>query len=257
MREDSRDVDTLQRLLEAAGVRVWRDTSDLWPGEDWRANIRHAIAKDAFVFIACFSSHGVSRAKSYQNEELLLAVDQLRLRRPDVPWLIPVRLDNCSIPDMEIGGGRTLSSIQGVDLFGNNRDEGIARLVSAVLRVLIENQVEHIDRRQDSDIRERSTRTVREPTFPHDSAPEQLREPAARPTGTKTHSPSGDNPLEFSGENSRLLKIDLPVGRYNMIWKMNGKGIFSIRDESARSGRGALLANGVARIRVMGKQFCE
>lgn len=34
VREDSHDVDSLQRTLEAAGVRVWRDTADLWPGED-------------------------------------------------------------------------------------------------------------------------------------------------------------------------------------------------------------------------------
>jgi hypothetical protein len=47
VREDSRSVDRLQAMLEAAGVRVWRDTADLWPGEDWRAKIRHAITGDA------------------------------------------------------------------------------------------------------------------------------------------------------------------------------------------------------------------
>ena len=55
VREDSPRVDRLQRALEAAGVRVWRDTADLWPGEDWRAKIRQAIVDGALVFIACFS----------------------------------------------------------------------------------------------------------------------------------------------------------------------------------------------------------
>lgn len=103
VREDSHRVDQLQQTLEAAGVRVWRDTADLWPGEDWRAKIRRAITSNAFVFIACFSNVSVSRNRSYQNEELTLAIEQLRQRRPDDPWLIPVRFDACDIPDRDIG----------------------------------------------------------------------------------------------------------------------------------------------------------
>jgi hypothetical protein len=54
VREDSHEVDKLQRELEAAGISVWRDTADLWSGEDWRAKIRRAITDNALVFIACF-----------------------------------------------------------------------------------------------------------------------------------------------------------------------------------------------------------
>lgn len=61
-----------------------------------------------------------ARDKGYQNEELTLAVEQLRLFRPDHSWLIPVRFDACDIPDRDIGGGRTLSSIQRADLFGED-----------------------------------------------------------------------------------------------------------------------------------------
>jgi hypothetical protein len=87
------------------------------------------------VFIACFSSQSVARVKSYQNEELVLAIEQLRLRRPDDPWLIPVRFDDCPIPDLDLGGGRTLASIQRVDLFGNQRYLGTARLEAAVIHI--------------------------------------------------------------------------------------------------------------------------
>src|ERR1051326_6358918 len=83
VREDSGEVDVLQRTLEAAGIPVWRDTASLWPGEDWRARIRSAITRDALVFIVCFSSRSAARRQSYQNEELLLAIDQLRRRQPD------------------------------------------------------------------------------------------------------------------------------------------------------------------------------
>jgi len=136
IREDSPGVDHLLRILEAAGIPVWRDTASLWPGQDWRANIRHAITGDSLAFVACFSRQSVSREKSYQNEELVLAIEQLRLRRPDEPWLIPVRLDDCVVPDLDLGGGRTLASIQRADLFGEESMEGAARLVMAISRIL-------------------------------------------------------------------------------------------------------------------------
>jgi hypothetical protein len=149
VREDARDVDQLQQTLEAAGISVWRDTANLWPGEDWRRKIRDAITNNALVFIACFSSHSAARAKSYQNEELLLAIDQLRQRRPDDPWLIPVRFDDCPVPEFDLGAGRTLASIQRVDLFGEHRDVAMARLVAAVQRLLGQ-------RRPHQDTRERA-----------------------------------------------------------------------------------------------------
>jgi hypothetical protein len=136
VRVDSLAVDGLQQALEAVGVQVWRDTTSLWPGEDWRAKIRAAITGGALAFIACFSRQSLALGKSYRNEELTLAIEQMRLRQPGAPWLIPVRLDECIIPDLDLGGGRTLSSIQRVDLFGDHRGEALSRLVTAVLRIL-------------------------------------------------------------------------------------------------------------------------
>jgi hypothetical protein len=134
--EDSLSVDRLQRVLQEAGIRIWRDTADLWPGEDWRLKIRRAITDDALVFLACFSHNSLARQKSYQNEELNLALSQIRLRVPGEPWLIPVRFDDCVIPDIDIGGGRSLGSIQRADLLGHQFDEGAARLAVAVQRIL-------------------------------------------------------------------------------------------------------------------------
>lgn len=136
VREDAHQVDQLQQVLEAQGIPVWRDTADLWPGQDWRRRIRQAITDNALVFIACFSSRSTARPKSFQYEELMLAIDQLRLRPPDVPWLIPVRFDDCAVPDLEIGGGRTVGSIQRADLFGSHRDTEILRLLAVVRQLL-------------------------------------------------------------------------------------------------------------------------
>jgi hypothetical protein len=133
------DVDHVNRLdqvLKAAGIPVWRDTVNLWPGEDWRLKIREAITKDALAFIACFSRMSVARTRTYQNEELTLAVEQLRQRRPQDAWLIPVRFDDCDIPDWNIGAGRTLASLQCADLFGGHFNTEATRVVLAIQRIL-------------------------------------------------------------------------------------------------------------------------
>jgi hypothetical protein len=136
VREDSGRVDQLQHVLEGAGISVWRDVADIWPGQDWRARIRSAINEDALAFIACFSQASVERLTSYQNEELVLAIDQLRRRQPGDAWLIPVRFDACEIPERDLGGGRTLSSIQRADLFGARAREETERLVTSIQWVL-------------------------------------------------------------------------------------------------------------------------
>jgi hypothetical protein len=136
VREDAERAGQLKDRLEAAGIPVWLDKDDLWPGEDWRAKIRQAIEKDALVFIACFSRHSVARARSYQYEELTLALEQLRVRRPGDPWLIPVRFDECDIPDLDIGAGRRLGHLHCADLFGARLEGNASRLITAVLRIL-------------------------------------------------------------------------------------------------------------------------
>jgi tetratricopeptide (TPR) repeat protein len=136
VREDTLEVERMQRLLEAAGVPVWRDTRSLWPGEDWRVKIRQAITANALAFVACFSHNSERKARSYQREELALAIDQFRIRNPEQPWLIPVRFADCLLPYYDLGSGRTLDSLQRADLIGELWEPGSARLVEGVLRVI-------------------------------------------------------------------------------------------------------------------------
>lgn len=67
---------------------------------------------------------------------LSLVIGELRQRLPDQMWLFPVRLDECEIPDLDIGFGRQLTSIQSADLFGDSYGENVARLVTAIRRLL-------------------------------------------------------------------------------------------------------------------------
>lgn len=133
--ESAEAVEKLASVLTAAGIPVWKDTEALWPGEDWKQKIRSAIEDGSLAFIACFSMSSVSKTKTFMNEELALAIDQFRLRPPGHVWLLPVRLDDCDLPDYDLGGGRTLNSLQRIDLFGPNREANLARLVAAIMGI--------------------------------------------------------------------------------------------------------------------------
>lgn len=134
--EDAAEVDRLVEFLEAYGVTVWRDRQQLWPGDDWKLEIRRAIQSNALAFVACFSEATATRERSYQNEELILAAEEYRLRPPGVPWIFPVRFADVTLPMYDLGAGRTLDSIHRSDLFGETRETNLARLAASVGRVL-------------------------------------------------------------------------------------------------------------------------
>jgi TIR domain/WD domain, G-beta repeat len=136
VREDAAVVDRLQQALEDAGIPVWRDTVDIGLGLDWRMEIRRAITDEALVFVACFSDASVTRERTEQREELTLAAEEYRRRRPDRPWLIPVRLSECRLPAFDLGAGKTLMSLNWLDLFGDRWESGCARLIREVRHLL-------------------------------------------------------------------------------------------------------------------------
>lgn len=123
----------VQRLcdeLTSNGLNVWIDRNDIAPGMRWRQSIRRAIRDGAF-FIACFSKQYNERGRTYMNEELILAIEELRLRPTDTAWFIPVKLNRCEIPDRDIGAGATLQDLQYVELY-QDWDAGIQRIVDAI-----------------------------------------------------------------------------------------------------------------------------
>ncbi len=130
VKENRRDVEHLVAEIEKRGVMTWLDRKDIKPGQRWADAIRSGIRDGAF-FIACFSAEYQRRNKSYMNEELTIAIEELRQRSTDSYWFIPVKLSPCEIPDRDIGGGATLRSLQWVDLF-DDWDNGIARILSVI-----------------------------------------------------------------------------------------------------------------------------
>jgi DNA-binding NtrC family response regulator len=132
-KDDNVLIDRLQNDLENSGIKIWRDRDKLYPGMRWKSAIRKAV-KGGAIFIACFSKSSENRSKTYMYEELNQAIDELRMRPKDRTWFIPVKLNECEIPDWDIGGGETLSDIQHLELFGD-WEKGIVSLVSVIKKV--------------------------------------------------------------------------------------------------------------------------
>jgi hypothetical protein len=117
--------------LLAAGESVWWDQNIL-AGQNWKIEIRKAL-KDSYAVVICFSKETEARTESGIYPELLDAIDAYRNYAPGGIFLIPVRLSECDIPLVEIGGAVTLDQLQRVDLFPSaNRSDGVNRLLESL-----------------------------------------------------------------------------------------------------------------------------
>ena len=136
VRENNAQVDQLCAVLEAVNIPYWRDRSNLWPGDEWKAKIREAIRSDAMVFLACFSNEYRAKDKSHMNEEVMLATEEWRLRPPGRTWLIPVRFDDGPVPEFDLGPGKTLNDLNYSDLFGPALVPNTAQLVEKIKEIM-------------------------------------------------------------------------------------------------------------------------
>ena len=130
VRENRELVDRLCEDLTSHGIEVWLDRNSLPPGVQWRPAIRRAIRAGAF-FIACFSSEYNERLRNQMNQELRLAIEELQLHPDNEVWFIPVKLNECQIPDIDIGAGKTLLDINYVNLY-EDWDGNIQRILRVI-----------------------------------------------------------------------------------------------------------------------------
>lgn len=133
VRNDTEVVTKLKIDLERNEIDIWIDTEKLLPGVRWRDEIREAI-KNGDYFIACISRNYLMKKKSYMNEELTIAIEELRLRPTERLWFIPVLLDPVEIPKRPIGAGETLQDIQHVELF-TSWDIGVKKIVKSLVTI--------------------------------------------------------------------------------------------------------------------------
>jgi len=130
VRENQEIIDKLVNDLEAFGINVWLDRNNLNPGDRWQDNIKKAISNGNY-FLACFSDEYYIRDKTYMNEELTLAIEELRKRSTERAWFIPVLLSDCRIPEQKISSVEKLSDIHSIELY-KDWACGIQKLISVI-----------------------------------------------------------------------------------------------------------------------------
>ncbi len=130
VRLNSPAIDKICKEFQKNSIEYWLDRNNIDPGKFWKDAIKNAIKNGAF-FLACFSAEYASKAETHMNEEIILAVEQLRLKQFDSGWFIPIKLSKCDIPDIPIMAPRTLNDIQAVMLY-ENWEDGIRRIVEVI-----------------------------------------------------------------------------------------------------------------------------
>ena len=130
--EDKPRVRELYHQLKARGLSPWLDAVDLIPGQNWRVEIPDAI-KSAGVFLACLSKQSVAK-QGYVQREFRYALSAYAERQPGSIFLIPVRLDECEMPDLRIPELElNLRDLHWVNLF---EPDGFERLVQSIEHTL-------------------------------------------------------------------------------------------------------------------------
>jgi len=96
-REDETVVKSIVAFLKAAGFETWFDKDNLLAGQDWRKVIQEEIAR-ARLLLVCMSSHSVDKT-GFVQKETRLALEQAELRPSSKVYIIPLKLDDCTVPE--------------------------------------------------------------------------------------------------------------------------------------------------------------
>ncbi len=123
---DKETVHKLYQRLTKSGIHAWLDAENLQPGQDWQHEIRKAILKSDVV-IVCLSRE-FNKQQGYRHEELKIALEKANVLDDEV-FIIPVRLENCDMPE-------ALQHLQRVDIF---KPGGFKKLIHA-LEMKIQNR---------------------------------------------------------------------------------------------------------------------
>ena len=87
--------------LRAAGIEVWFDQTELRGGDAWDASIRKQIRMCA-LFIPIISKNTHARGEGYFRLEWKLAIDRSHLMASNLPFLLPVSIDESSNSDERV-----------------------------------------------------------------------------------------------------------------------------------------------------------
>ncbi|MCZ8067771.1 MAG: SUMF1/EgtB/PvdO family nonheme iron enzyme [Microcystis sp. LE17-20D] len=127
--EDKPAVLALYNRLKQAGYKPWLDKKDLIPGQIWRDEIPKAI-KASQIFLACLSGKSANK-QGYIQRELRIALDTFGEMLPGTIFFIPMRLEECEIPDLRMSEvGLNLRDIHRLDYWEEDGFEQLERAIT-------------------------------------------------------------------------------------------------------------------------------
>lgn len=118
--EDKPAVRELYQKLHSLGANPWLDEEKLLPGQNWHREITKAV-READIVVICLSKRSVNKS-GYVQREIKFALDVADEKPEGTIFLIPVKLEECHIPDR-------LRNIQWVNLL---EKEGYQKLVQSL-----------------------------------------------------------------------------------------------------------------------------
>ena len=132
VKENKQSIRRLDKDLMDYGIDVVTDYKYISGGDNWKNRIRNLIYESGY-FIACFSKEFNERKESVAYRELDYAIERVSDFPPDRKWIIPVRINECPIPNREIRPGVILTDLNWTDLFPNAKwDDGVKGIVKAL-----------------------------------------------------------------------------------------------------------------------------
>lgn len=124
--EDKNKVAEIHKRLESSGLNPWIDKEDIPPARDWDEEIAKTIQAARFVLIF-FSDHLISKS-GYVQREIEIALDTSQDMPKDTTFIIPVRWNECRIPD-------GFDHLKRIDLFEKKGFDELVELIKAELRL--------------------------------------------------------------------------------------------------------------------------
>lgn len=118
-------VESIYGMLLYKNHHPWMDIHDIHGGENWLRAIYKAIEKSD-IFIAVLSNNSVSRRGIIQ-KELKKALDKWDGMLPDDIYIIPIRIDDCPIPEL-------LKHIQILEWNNGNGEKKLLEAIKVGLR---------------------------------------------------------------------------------------------------------------------------
>lgn len=129
-RRDKQIVRQIYKKLKSAGYSPWLDVEDILPGENWQRAINKAI-EEADIFLAILSENSVNRRGVIQ-KEIRLALDKMDELLPGDIFIIPLRVDDCEIPER-------LAHLHVLDW---DEGDGLEKLLTGIEKGLVKIEIE-------------------------------------------------------------------------------------------------------------------